>query len=169
MKVTIHGVFLLLFSVFQATWLDCIEIFGVKPNLFLVYLITICCFCSKTEGMTLGAVLGLLLDLLIGRFWGLNAVLGAITGFFLAGFCEGVLRNNNIFIVLLLAFFGSVIYEAIYGFVSFVFGTDMRLGFKLVRFILPEALYNVFAAFVLYFPIKKFTKLLYVDKGEIIG
>ena len=38
MKTTLHGAFLLAFSIFQATLVDCIEIFSVKPNLFLIYI-----------------------------------------------------------------------------------------------------------------------------------
>ncbi len=169
MKFTIHGVFLLIFSIIQSTWLDGIEILNVKPNLFLVYLIIICCFCEKKEGASVGFIFGLILDVLIGRFWGFNAILSMLTGFFLAYFCERVLRKNNVFVIMMMVFFTSFIYETIYGLISFVFGGNMHFGSLLVRVVLPESLFNMVAALVLYFPVKKFTKYLYIDKGESIG
>lgn len=169
MKFTIHGVFLLIFSIIQSTLLDGIEILNIKPNLFLVYLIIICCFCDKKEGASVGFAFGLILDMMIGRFWGLNAILGLLSGFFLAYFCERVLRKNNVFVTMVIIFFASVIYETTYGLISFVFNGSMNLGTLILRFVLLESLFNMIAGLVLYFPVKKFTKFLYVDKGESIG
>lgn len=169
MKFTIHGVFLLIFSIVQSTWLNGIEILNVKPNLFLVYLIIICCICEKKEGATVGFVFGLVLDVLIGNFLGFNAILGLLSGFFLAYFCERVLRKNNIIVTITMVFFASIVYETIYGLISSVFYGNMHLGLLIVRNILPESLYNILAAVVLYFPVMKFAKYLYVDKGETVG
>ncbi len=169
MKITMHGVFLLLFSILQATWLEYIEIFGVKPNLFLVYIILICCFCEWMEGATLGFVFGFVLDMLIGRFWGLNALLGLILGYSVSRFCEKLLSNNNVLISMAFVFVASLLHEGIYYFVSFLGTDNMRFGATLLRYIIPEGVYNAVIAFVLYFPINRLAKFFYTDKGETIG
>lgn len=169
MKTTMHGTFLLVFSILQSTWLNSIAIFNVKPNLFLVYVIMICCFCSRIEGATLGFVFGFVLDILIGRFWGMNTVLGMIAGFFIAHLCERVLGNNNILIILLIVLIGSFVYEGIYYFVSYLFSENLNFKTAIFRIIFIESLYNAVAALPVYFLAARFIKRLYVDKGENIG
>ncbi len=169
MKATIHGGFILLFSILQATWLDSIEVFGVKPNLFLIYVIILCCFCERTEGAAVGFAFGFALDMLIGKIWGLNASLGMILGFCVAHFCEKFLSNNNIFIVLGVVFVASLLHEAVCYLISFLTSEDLNFWLMLVRCIIPECVYNVVMGIPLYFIIKGFAKRLYKDKGEIIG
>lgn len=169
MKVTIHGVFLLIFSILQATWLDCIEIFGIKPNLFLVYIIVICCFCGRVEGAAVGFAFGFVLDMLIGRTWGANALLGMLLGFFIANFCERVLSDSNFFITLALVLVGSLLYETFYYSVAFLRTENSSFLPQLIKIIIPECGYNLVASVPIYFIIKRFANLLYTDKGDLIG
>ncbi len=169
MKITIHGVFLVLFSIFQATWINYIEIFNIKPNLFLIYVIIVCCFCGCVEGGTVGFAFGLALDLLIGRVWGLNALLGLICGFFVSHFCDKAIRNNNVFIVCIFTFLGTIVFETIYYVVSLLFVENLGFLTAFFKIVLPESLYNAVIAIPVYFLFSKLAKRLYVDKGEIIG
>ncbi len=169
MRTTIHGAFLLVFSILQSTWLNSIAVFNVKPNLFVVYLIMICCFCNRVEGATLGFVFGFVLDILIGRFWGMNAVLGMLAGFFIAHVCERVLGNNNILIIVLIVLIGSFVYESIYYFISYLFSENLNFKTAIFRIIFLESLYNAVAAMPVYFLAARFIKRLYIDKGENIG
>jgi len=169
MKTTIHGVFLLIFSIIQATWLDCIEIFGIKPNLFLIYVIIICCFCEKVEGAALGFAFGFVLDMLVGRFWGVNALLGMLLGFCTASFCVRVLSDSNFFITLALVLVGSFLHEIFYYFIAFLKTENISFFTSLIKIIIPECGYNLVASAPLYFVIKRFAKLLYNDKGDTIG
>ncbi len=169
MRTTIHGAFLLVFSILQSTWLNSIEILNVKPNLFIVYVIMICCFCNRIEGATLGFVFGFVLDILIGRFWGMNAVLGMLAGFFIAHVCERVLGNNNILVIILIVLIGSFVYESIYYFISYLFSENLNFKTAIFRIIFLESLYNAVAALLVYFLAARFIKRLYVDKGENIG
>ncbi len=169
MKTTIHGVFLLIFSILQATWLDCIEIFGIKPNLFLVYIIVICCFCGRAEGAAVGFAFGFALDMLIGRTWGANALLGMLLGFCIANFCERVLSDSNFFITLALVLVGSLLYETFYYSVAFLRTENSGFFSLLIKIIIPECGYNLVTSVPVYFIIKRFAKLLYTDKGDAIG
>ncbi|MBQ9757948.1 MAG: rod shape-determining protein MreD [Clostridia bacterium] len=169
MKTTLHGAFLLAFSIFQATLIDCIEIFSVKPNLFLIYVIIVCTFCGKSEGAVLGAFFGLVLDLLVGRLWGLNAILMMLLGFFTAYFCERVLRDNNILVVLLMVLAETVLYEIVYGFIYYLTLDGGNFFAILLRIIIPEGFYNMIVTIPVYFIVRRMGKVLYSDKGETIG
>jgi len=169
MSATLHGVFMLIFSVFQATWLDYIEVFSVKPNMFLVYVIIICSFCKKSEGAGVGFAFGIVLDMLIGRFWGLNALFMMLLGFFTAHFCERLLRDNNLLISLLLVFVVSFLYETLYGIISYPVLGNSGLGPMFLKIIIPESFYNIVVAIPLHFVLKRIAKVLYSDKGESIG
>lgn len=169
MRALMHGVFLLLFSVLQPTWLDSIEVFSTKPNLFLIYIIVVACFCGRPEGATVGLVFGFVLDMLIGRLWGMNTLLGMLSGFFIAHFCKKVLRNSNFFIAMIFVFVMSLFYEVVYYFTAFLTVDNVQFGAMFVKSILPECVYNVVVSLPIYFLIRKFSKSLYTDKGEIIG
>ncbi len=169
MKTTIHGIFLLIFSILQATWLDCIEIFGIKPNLFLIYILVICCFCGRVEGAAVGFAFGFALDMLVGQVWGINALLGMLLGFCTANFCERVLSESNFFITLALVLVGSLLYETFYYSIAFLRSESSSFFPSLIKTIIPECLYNIVVSAPLYFIVKHFARLLYTDKGDAIG
>ncbi len=169
MKAVMHGFFLLLFSIIQPTWLSGIEIVGVKPNLFLIYIILICSFCGRTEGTAIGLIFGFVLDMLTGRLWGLNALLGMLLGFCVSYFYKNVLRHSNVLISMLFVLFSSLFYEIIYYFIAYLTVDNVSFGAMLVKIILPECVYNLVFAVPIYWLIKKLSKNLYTDKGETIG
>ena len=167
MKVAVHGIFLTFFLIVQATWLEAIAVFGVKPNLFIIYIVTLSCFCSKKEGAITGFFFGIMLDFVIGKALGLNAVLLLALGFLTAQFCEKVIRKNSVLIVMLITLITSVCYELFYYVVSFV--GDLEFKSVFFRTLLPECIYNSLMTLPVYFVIKKLSNRLWVDKGEIIG
>lgn len=169
MRFSIHGGFLLLISVLQATLLNYIEILNVKPNLFLVYILILGFFCGKTEGAVLGGIYGFILDVMIGRFLGMNALMFAAAGYFTAYFCEKILGNKNAFIILLYTVVVSIFYELIYHLFSFLIIGDVDFIYALKDVILIECIYNGFVAFLLYPLLRKLTNFMYADKGENIG
>ncbi len=169
MKTTIHGGFLLIFSILQATWLDCIEIFGIKPNLFLVYIIVICCFCCRIEGGAVGFAFGFALDMLAGQIWGLNAIIGMLLGFCIAHFYGRIISESNFIVTMALVFVGTLLHEMCYCFIAFLRTESVSFFQSLIKIVLPECGYNMVAAVPLYFIIKRFAKFLYTDKGDVIG
>lgn len=159
MKYAVHGIFLAVFLVIQATWLDAISVFGIIPNLFIIYIATISCFCSKKEGAIAGFFFGLMLDFQIGKVLGLNAVLMMLLGYVTALFCEKVIRKNTALIVMVIVFVTSVFYELIYYVVSFMGNLDF--GSVFFRTLVPECIYNFFMTLPVYLIIKKLSGKLW--------
>jgi len=169
MRFSVHGLFLLIISILQTTWFEYIQIFGVKPNLFLVYVLLLSFFCSKKESIILGCVFGLAVDILIGKFLGMNALMCAVAGFFTSYFCEKVLGSKNVLIVFVFTVVISVLYEFINYLFSFLMMGNVNFGYAFKNVIIIECLYNGVAVVLLYPLIKKITKFMYADKGEGIG
>lgn len=170
MKITVHGVMLILISVLQATWFSTLTVFGVQPNLFIVYTVLTVFYCKKGEAAILGGICGFLLDVLIGRCLGMNMVLGILTAYVTAYLCEKVFRTRNLPIMLCAAAVFSLLWESVY--YAVVFGLVVKnfaFGYVFPRIIAPEVLYNCVAAVVLALPLRKVLKFLYADKGEGIG
>ena len=167
MKIFIHIILGILFSALQPTWFDAWEIFGVKPNLFLIYIILISCYTSKKEGAATGFFFGLILDLLICENIGTNAVLMAITGFFTAQFCEYFIRKNTLPLSVLIVVPVVFFYEFIYYICSYL--GHLSVGATLIRVLLPECVYSALITVPMYFLVKKISKKYWADKGELIG
>ena len=159
MKYAIHGIFLAALLVIQATWLDAIAVFGVIPNLFIIYIATISCFCSKKEGAIAGFFFGLMLDFQIGKVLGLNAVLMMLLGYVTALFCEKVIRKNTALIIMVIVLVTSVFYELIYYVASFMGNLDFSSVF--FRTLIPECIYNFVMTIPVYLIIKKLSRKLW--------
>ena len=60
------------------TWFN---IAGIKPNLFIIFILFIGLFLGKTYGITFGVICGLIIDLFIGKKIGINGIVLGIAGF----------------------------------------------------------------------------------------
>lgn len=167
MKYIFHTICLLLFAVLQSTWLGNPTYLWATPNLFLLYLVIICCYCKTKEGVTLGFISGLILDAIIGNIIGLNAVLMMVMAFFITNFFNSLIRNNTLFITLAIVVVSTLVYEIIYYIVAFL--GDLHLKDVIVNVLIPECLVSSIATVPVYLIIKKFAKALWDDKGEGIG
>jgi rod shape-determining protein MreD len=167
MKYIFHTIFIFVFSIIQATLFNYLSILGVKPNLFLIYVVLISCIASQKEGAILGFVSGLVLDILVGKIIGLNAILMMLVSVLISNFCINFIRNLNIVVVLTIVVVITLIYELFYYIIAFL--GDLHLGTIFIKILLPECLYSVIATIPIYLLINKFSKRLWTDKGEGIG
>lgn len=167
MKYIFHTIWLILFSVIQPTLLEYTEIWGIKPNLFLIYVILISFYSSRKECMTVGFIFGCIIDLLVGRIIGLSAVLMMLLAYFIAVFCEKIIIKNTLLISLTTVAVSVFVYELMYYIVAFLGALDFSTLF--INVLLPECLCSIIASIPFYFIIKKASKAFWTDKGEGIG
>jgi len=166
MKIAIHFVFFLLFSAIQPTWLSNLKVFGVVPNIFLIYTVIISCYAERKEAAVIGAVSGYILDILIGKIWGLYSILGMILGFSIASFFDKLIGKRNLVMTFILVFLSTILVEFLYYLIS---ANSMSISHAILMVILPECVYNLFASIPLFLLIKKVSRFLYADKGESLG
>ncbi len=153
MKYVIHILFLIVFSIIQPTWLEYIEIFNIKPNLFLVYIVIISSLYPKKEGAIVGFFFGLMLDLLIGGAIGLNAVLFLLLSMGISDFCDKYIRNSTLLTTAIIVFVSALVYEFVYYIIAFM--GDLDLINALLKVVLPEGVYCTLTAVLFYFIIPK--------------
>lgn len=72
-------IFLLLFFL-QSNFFSWYNIAGIKPNLFIIYILVIGLFLGRKCGFAFGIIFGLLLDFFVGKRIGFNAISLGITG-----------------------------------------------------------------------------------------
>ena len=81
-------VFIILYFL-QSNFFTWFNIAGIKPNLFIIFLLLIGLFLGKKIGLACGILLGTILDLFISNTIGINAItLGVV------GLLAGVLQKN---------------------------------------------------------------------------
>lgn len=165
MKVTLNAVCLFVFAVLLPTLFPAVEILGVMPNLFLVYVIIAGFFVRPENALRIGVVSGFVYDILAGHAFGFNTVMYMLVCLFVSLFYENMIRRINILLIALSVVLGTFIFEGIYGFfVYFLNG-----GVEFLQFLKElgiEAFYNAVIAFILYLPLKSAMTKVYSEKGD---
>lgn len=159
-KFIFYAVWIILIAVLQPTLFSALKIFGIAPDIFLVFVVATAFLRGKTEGAVCGAVCGLVFDFLAGRLIGVNALI-----FMYAGFCVGMIKERYIsgagaitvgVITAIVSLVCSFVYYIAYSMVS----GDIGFFAALIRIILPGAIYTAIAGVVLFIPIEKSFKLI---------
>lgn len=116
MRLFLYWVLLLV----QTTLSNFIYIYGVKPDLPLVFAYT-----AMVKGEKAGALTGLLNgfseDILFGRFLGLNTIAKSVTGY-IVGHASRDLYKGRVIITMALTFIGSVIFNFLFMLLTFLTG-----------------------------------------------
>ena len=134
-KLLFYFFFILLSLLLQTTLLHYMAIYGVVPNILLVFTIVTALLRGDAEGGALGfyALLGLYLGIAVGA-------------------TNKKLFRENILIAVFFTFVYSVAYESLVYIINNIMSGDMKFLYALTATILPEAAYNCVVA-VLIFPL----------------
>lgn len=169
MRYMFHIIFLILFSCFQGTLTSLFSVFGIEPNLFIIYICIVSMLASRREAVTVSGVFGVILDILNGRYALFYTVLFIITAFFLCGLSEKVLKESKFYVCSLMVFFVTLFIDVVYYVIVFYLNEKLNLGYAFFRVIIPEGIYNGIVAILIYMLVKHITKNFYNNKGEFIG
>lgn len=150
-----YTVWLLILAVLQTTVAQWIGMFGISPNLFLVFIVSAAFLRGKAAGAVCGAVFGLVFDMLIGRLIGINALIFMYVGFFSGILCERFINGTGSIMaavaILALSAISGIIYYIAY---SMVYG-DIGFWRALIRVVIPEAIYTSVVGMLIFAPIRK--------------
>lgn len=149
LKVLFYTICILLLLLLQSTLLDYIKIYNVKPNLLVVFVITIALLRGNVEGGTVGFFAGLALDMLFGKLLGFYTLLGLYLGI-AVGSVNRRLYRENILVVVFFTFVSTVVYETLVYILSSFMNNNINLLFPMTRIILPEAVYNSLVSILIY-------------------
>ena len=160
LNIIFYTVWLLLIAILQPTVMQWIGIFGISPNIFLIFVIATALSCGKKAGAVCGLVFGFTLDMLVGRMIGVNALIFMYMGFFVGILCERFISGTESLtagvIILAISALCGLLYYIAY---SMLWG-DIGFFKALFRVILPEALYTAVIGILLFTPIRKSFRLI---------
>jgi len=138
----------------QADFFSWFTIAGIKPNLFIIFILFIGLFAGKKLGIVFGIILGICLDILIGRTIGISAILFATIGFLGEHFDKNFSKESKITIILMVI--GCTILYEIISYIYYIFRLGIHLElYSFIKILLVEALYNAIIVIITYPMIQK--------------
>ena len=124
------------------------------PNLFVIYVLFIGLFASRTVGTIYGVATGLMLDLLLGTQVGINAVTLGLVGF-LAGVFDKNFSKDSRMTIMLMVFGPTFLVEVLNYLLDYMFLAINIEIISFLRILLIEIVYNLILTIILYPLIQK--------------
>lgn len=149
--ICIIGIILTFFILYflQANFFSWFTIAGIKPNLFIVFILMIGLFIGKKLGAVFGLLFGLYLDLLISKSIGISGIALAIIGF-LGEYLSKNFSKDSRLTIMLMVIGSTIIYEfVVYLFYIFQLSMEIELG-SFLKILLVEVIYNGVLTIMLY-------------------
>jgi len=150
--------FILIFIIIyllQANLFAWFNLAGVKPNLFVILVLTIGLFAGKIIGITFGVIFGFILDLLIGKSVGISITMLGITGFIGGYLSKNFSKDSRITMITMIAT-TTLIYESGIILLNFLIN-QTQIGFwYVIKNLLIEVIYNSIITIIIYPLIIKF-------------
>lgn len=157
-KTFINVILILIGSVIyflQSNFFDFFTIAGIKPNLFIIYILFIGLFGNKIIGIVYSVILGLFLDLVFEQTIGPN-----LLGFVLIGVVAKVFDKNfskdSRITIMFMVFGTTLIFEITSYFISYILYSINFEVLNFIKILLVEIIYNILITIIIYPLIQKF-------------
>ena len=138
----------------QSNFFTWFNISGVMPNLFVIFVLFVGLFASRTVGTIYGVAIGLFLDLLLGLQVGINAVTLGLIGF-LAGVFDKNFSKDSRMTIMIMVLGSTFLAEELNYLLNYMF---LSINVEIVNFIIIlviEIVYNLILTIILYPLIQK--------------
>ena len=152
--VTIIVCFLLQCTIFKK-----LAIASISPNLLIVVTASFGFMRGKKEGLFIGFFCGILMDVMFGSILGLYALIYMYIGY-VNGFFKKIFFPDEVKLPILLIAVSDFFCNLLIYFVLFWFRGRFDIGYYLMHTILPELVYTMIVAIVLYFILLKINQKL---------
>ncbi len=150
------GLILVFFLIYflQVDLFNNFTIAGVKPNLFVIYVLFIGLFSNQILGISIGVFIGLILDFLYGKTIGTTAIMLCVIGYMGSYFDKNFSKENKLTIIFMVAG-ATLIFELGSYFMNSIILDFEREYLYFIKIVLIEILYNVLLSIILYPLIQK--------------
>ena len=143
----------------QANIFNLYTIAGIKPNLFIIFILFIGLYTNQSLGIGFGVVCGLMIDFIYGRIIGTTAIMLCVIGYLGAYFDKNFSKENKI-TILLMVLGATIIYEFGLYFLNSIILDFKREYVSFIKIVIVEILYNILITIILYPLIQKTGYLL---------
>ena len=151
--IAIILVFLIIYFL-QANFFNFFTIAGIKPNLFVIFVLFLGLFAGRRVGTSLGICFGILLDIFIGKSIGIAGILLGVIGF-LGGYLDKNFSKESKITIIIMVMGASLLFEfGSYLLNSIILSYSIQLG-AFIKIVLVEMLYNGILTVILYPLFKK--------------
>ena len=147
-------ILILLFYLIQVTFGNAIGIGGITPNLLIILPVLFGFFKGRNEGMLVGFLSGVMYDLFFSSLFGFSALVFVYIGYF-SGIFYKEYEKVEVLIPLAMIMASDFVFEFLSYIGNFLLHNRLNVDFFLRRFIMPEVVYTLVVALVLYYPLMK--------------
>jgi len=145
----------LIIYLLQVNFFSWFNLAGVKPNLFVILVLTIGLFSGRGMGTTFGILFGLALDFFIGKSIGISALMLGIVGF-VGGYLDKSFSKDSRVTMITMILIVTVIYElGINIFNYFINDANISVWY-IIKTLIIELIYNTILTIIIYPLIMKF-------------
>ena len=157
-KVVINIVLILIAYVIfclQSNFFSWFNIAGIKPNLFIIYILFIGLFGNRVIGVTYGIIIGAILDIIFNEKVGANLIGLSIIGVIATIFNKNFSKDSRI-TIMFMVFGSTVLFEVISYFINYIlFAINIELV-SFLKILSIEVIYNMLITIIIYPVIQKF-------------
>jgi rod shape-determining protein MreD len=133
----------------QANFFSWFTIAGIKPNLFIIFILFIGLFMGEIYGVVFGAIFGTVLDLFTSQIIGISGITLMITGF-LAGILNKNFSKESKLTIMIIVMSLTFLCEVISYLLQLIMLQVQPEIMIFVRIVLIEMLYNVLIVIIIY-------------------
>lgn len=148
-SILITFIIFFLIYLMQANFFNWFNIAGVKPNLFIIFVLFLGLFAGKKVGMALGIIFGLILDFLIGQKIGITGImLGAIG--LLGGYFDKNFSKDSRITLMIMVIGSTLLFElAMYIINSLLLSYQIEIA-SFLKIVIIEITFNTLLTIILY-------------------
>ena len=139
----------------QSNFFNWFNIAGIMPNLFIILILFIGLFTSRTVGTIYGVIVGIVLDLIIGTKVGINALGLGLIGFLSGTFDKNFSKDSRM-TIMIMVFGTTIIFELGKYILSYLFTSINIEILSFIKIIAIEILYNILITIIIYPLFQKF-------------
>lgn len=142
-------IMIILFYILQCTVFNSLSLASVSPNLMIILTFAIGFMRGTKAGITTGFFCGLLIDCFSGSVLGFNALIFMYIGYF-NGIFHRLFYDEDVTLPLCLVVGSDFVYLFSFYVIRFVLRNRLNFGEYFTKIMLPEMLYTVIIAILIY-------------------
>lgn len=156
------------FYILQVTLFNYIMIGGIAPNLLIILPVFFGLLKGKKEGMFVGIFSGFIYDIFFSGLLGFTMLIYTVIGY-ICGMFFNQYEESNFIIPLFLTAAGTFSYGFLSFVVQFLLHNRIIADFFIIRIIMPEVVYTVIVALIIYKPIRLLNNILDKKKSKAVN
>lgn len=149
LRKLITCILIIVFYLLQTTLFKAWSLASVSPNLLIILTFSTGFMCGKKAGMYTGFLCGLLIDCFSGSVLGFNALVFMYIGY-INGIFQRLFYDEDVTLPLCLVIASDFMYSFAFYIFRFLLRNRLDFGTYFIQIMLPEMLYTVIIAILIY-------------------